>query len=93
MNFQFINNININKSYFIHFRFKSTEELINKMKRGYSNWHKNHEKKVMIERITAYFEENRITLEKINFVEKELKVNLSSIRNMINKTNNTNKFY
>ena len=92
MNFQFIDNININKSYLIHFRFKSTEELINKMKRGYSNWHKNHSRQIMIERITSYFEENKITLEKINFIEKELKLNLSSIRNMINKTNITNKF-
>ena len=41
MNFETILPINTNKSYLIHFRFKSTEEFINKYRRGYSNWHGN----------------------------------------------------
>ena len=37
MNFELIRKINIEKAYIIHFEFKSTEEFINKIKRGYSN--------------------------------------------------------
>ena len=81
INLEKIKNININKSYIIHFRFKSTEEFINKYKRGYSNWHGNRTHQVLLERISTYFEENGITLEKINYLEKELKLNLSSYRN------------
>ena len=36
MNFERIYPININKAYIIHFKYKSTEELVNKLKRGYS---------------------------------------------------------
>ena len=56
---------NTNKAYLIHFRFKSTEEFINKYKRGYSNWHRNNTNKILLERLATYFEENGITLEKI----------------------------
>ena len=83
INFEFIKNINTNKSYIIHFRFKSTEEFINKYKRGYSNWHGNRTKQILKERLSSYFEENGITIEKINYIEKELKLNLSSYRNKI----------
>jgi hypothetical protein len=40
INFHSIKEINVNRAYFIHFIFKSTEEFINKYKRGYSNWFK-----------------------------------------------------
>ena len=83
MNFEFINNINTNKSYLIHFRYKSTEELVNKLKRGYFNWSGNKLKKCLSRIIESYFKENRITLEKINFLEKELKYNLSFYKSRI----------
>ena len=85
MNFQSINKINTNRAYIIHFRYKSTEELINKFKRGYNKWHRNDIGKVLQERLNNYFEENGITLEKINYIEKELKLNLSSYRTLLNK--------
>ena len=95
INLENIKNININKSYIIHFRFKSTEEFINKYKRGYSNWHGNRTHLVLLERISIYFEENGITLEKINYLEKELKLNLSSYRNKfyMNSINKSHLIY
>ena len=80
MNFEYIDQINIEKAYIIHFRFKSTEEFINKYKRGYSNWHGNRINEVLKVRLSSYFEENGITIEKINLIEKELKLNLSSYK-------------
>lgn len=91
MNFESILKINIDKSYIIHFRFKSTEEFINKYKRGYSNWHGNQTNDVLLERLSTYFEENGITLEKIDYIEKELKLNMTSFRNKfyLNSLNKT----
>jgi len=83
INFESIDNININKSYIIHFRFKSTEEFIAKYKRGYSNWHGNEINEVMKERLSTYFKENGITLKKIDYIEKELKLNLTSFKKEI----------
>ena len=37
MNFESLEPININRAYIIHFQFKSTEEFVNKFKRGYNN--------------------------------------------------------
>ena len=77
MNFETLYPINTEKAYIIHFRYKSTEELINKLKRGYSNWFKNKLRKFIIGNIETYLKINKPTLEKINFIEKELKINLS----------------
>ena len=77
MNFETLYPINTEKAYIIHFRYKSTEELINKLKRGYSNWFKNKLRKFIIRNIETYLKINKPTLEKINFIEKELKINLS----------------
>ena len=89
MNFETILPINTNKSYLIHFRFKSTEEFINKYRRGYSNWHGNQTLNVLFSKLVTYFRQNRITLDKINYIEKELKLNLSVYRTKLklNKTN------
>ena len=67
---------NIKKAYIIHFRYKSTEEFINKLKRGYSNWLAD-DLKFVIEQIKIYFTINNATPEKIKFIEKELKINIS----------------
>ena len=88
MNFQSINKINTNRSYLIHFRFKSTEEFINKYKRGYSHWHRNNTFQILQDRLASYFEENGITIEKINYIEKELKLNLSSYKTKLEIINN-----
>ena len=69
--------INYEKAFLIHFRYKSTEEFINKYKRGYKNWAGNRTEKFLKKIIRNYLEQNKITLEKINYIEKELKVNLN----------------
>ena len=77
MNFIRINPINIKKAYIIHFEHKSTEELIKKLKRGYKNWLKSYKEKFMIEKIKFYLKINKASPEKINYLEKELKLNLT----------------
>ena len=72
MNIEELNNINIKRAYIIHFRFKSTEEFINKYKRGYGI------KSVLKNLISEYFKYNKITLDKINYIKKEL--NLSFVK-------------
>ena len=93
INFEYINEINTKKSYLIHFRFKSTEEFITKCKRGYSNWYGNRTNITLKNRLSSYFEENKITKDKINYIEKELKLNLSFYRKKIDSdfSNNFNK--
>lgn len=61
--------INIKKAYIIHFRFKSTEEFIKKLKRGYNNWLGSEKNKFFKEIIDWYFWVNKITLEKINYIK------------------------
>lgn len=87
INFEYINEINTNKSFIIHFKYKSTEEFINKYRRGYSNWHGSKTNIVLYQKVISYLEENEITTEKINYLEKELKINLSCYKERINKTN------
>ena len=67
--------INIEKAFIIHFRFRSTEELINKNKRGFGEWLHDLEFTLM-SHINDYFQQNRITMEKVEYIEKELKLNL-----------------
>jgi len=77
MSFPNIRSINIKKAYIIHFRYKSTEEFIHKLKRGYSNWVENN-LKFVIEQIKIYLFINKATPEKVKFIEKELHLNLSN---------------
>ena len=80
INFESINKINIRKAYIIHYKYKSTEEYINKCKRGYGNWFGSKLKDVIDYKIKEYFEDNIITKEKIDFFEKELKINLTKYK-------------
>ena len=70
INFESLTPISIKKAYIIHYRFKSTEEFINKYKRGYKNWFKN-ETKILLSKMKEYFTETELTLEKLNYIEKE----------------------
>ena len=65
--------------YFIHYYCKSTEEFIEKVKKGdvYKTPDDN--------KIGFYFDYNKITFEKLNFIEKELKLNLTYYKNILNK--------
>ena len=84
LNFQDIFDINIDKAYIIHFKYKSTEEYINKYKRGYRNWVSS---RFLPKRIIEYFKNNKITLKKIEFIEKKLKLDLSIYKNKIKSKN------
>ena len=64
INVEYLNQINIKKAYIIHYSFKSTEEFINKYKRGYKNWFSNTFLKRVVNR---FFHVNKITLQKINY--------------------------
>ena len=75
-----IDDIEISNAYIIHFKYKSTEEYINKYKRGYSYFDKEKLKQVLNYKIEEYLRENKVTLEKINMFEKELNINLSSYK-------------
>lgn len=77
--FQDVFDINIEYSYIIHYKYKSTEEFIKKYKRGY-RWQNND---FLMMRIDEYFSENNITLQKIEYVEKELNLNLSKYKDKI----------
>jgi len=81
LNFESLTPINVEKAFIIHFRFKSTEELINKNKRGFGNWLDNKTLQWTLRgHIDDYFNQNEITLEKINYIEKELKIKLNFYR-------------
>ena len=85
MNFESINPININRAYLIHFRYKSTEELVNKIKRGYGNWFENRLQNFLIDLIREYLNSNNATLEKISFIEKKLNLDLSEYKKKLTK--------
>ena len=61
--------------YIDHYNFKSTEEFINKINKGDVLYHKDN----IIKRIKVYLSVNEITKEKIDMIEKSIKINLSSI--------------
>jgi len=82
LNFEIINKIDISKAFIIHFKYKSTEETIKKIKRGYSNWFgtKKMLKLVLRTKIKSYLTNNQITKEKLKYLEKELHINLSKYK-------------
>ena len=77
-----IRDINIENAYIIHFLYKSTEEFINKYKRGYRDW---FGRKFLRMRIRQYLRDNKMTLEKIEYIEKELNLSLKKIRHKLKK--------
>ena len=85
INYEYIDKINIDKAFIIHFNYKSTEEFIKKYKRGYSDWFGERIKGFLGLKIDNYFSDNEITNEKINYMEKELKINLSKYKNILKK--------
>ena len=62
--------------YIDHYNFKSTEEFINKINSGDASYYKDNQ----IDRIKVYFGINKVTLEKIQLVEKGTGLNLSIIK-------------
>lgn len=85
MNFESLNPISIKNAYIIHYRFKTAEEFVNKYKRGYKNWFGNKINNFLKTTINDFFSINKITAKKINYIEKELNLNLFKYRKKINK--------
>ena len=77
MNFESLTPINIDKAYIIHFEFKSTEEFINKIKRGYKYWYGSDLGNILIRKILRYLKINGASPDKIYLIESELGLNLS----------------
>ena len=80
LKFEQVDPVNVEKAFLIHFRFKSTEEFVKKNKRGYSNWFGDEINWMLNGNINTYFEQNEITWEKINYIEKELNIFLIKFR-------------
>ena len=80
VNIESVSPINVEKAFIIHFRYKSTEEFINKYKRGYSNWLGDRTESFLKSNIGEYFRQSELTLEKIEYIEKELDLYLFSFR-------------
>ena len=73
--------------YIDHFYSKLTEEFINKLFRGSATDITAFNKSNLIpklNRIKVYFAINKITLEKINYIENKTNINLSEYKNKIN---------
>ena len=84
--------INLDKAFIIHFKYKSTEEFINKYQRGYSNWFSEKENNLVLNtKLKGFFLTNEITLEKIDYIERKLHLNLSSFKNDFNNLINSYK--
>ena len=67
--------------YLDHFFFKSTEEYIEKVNRGDCYYILN--KKIKFNKIKFYFSHNKMTIEKINLLEKKTGINLNYFRNKL----------
>ena len=81
LNFEKLTPINIKKAFIIHFRFKSTQELISKIKRGFGSWLDNQTLEWTLKgHINDYFVHNEVTLEKINYIEKNMNIKLCYYR-------------
>ena len=78
-----IKKINIKKAYIIHFRFKSTEEFIKKYKRGYRNWFGDKLQKYLKSSIDSYLRNSLVTKQKLEYLERELHLNLSVYKLLI----------
>ena len=72
--------INVEKAFIIHYQYKSTEEFTEKIKRGYNNWLGEGLPGRIRLLIRDYFNQNKMTLEKINLIEKALKRSLLSYK-------------
>ena len=72
-----------NNNYIDHYEYKSTEEFINKIKKGDCTY--GYNKNNMYIRINRYFRFNEITLEKISLISQKTGLNISLIKKNIQK--------
>ena len=83
LGFQSLRPFNADRAYFLHFYYKSTEEHINKFKRGYRNWPQTG----LYPWIIGYFKDNKLTIEKIEMLEKAFNITLDNLRDKLFKIN------
>ena len=69
-----MNNLDFENYFIEHYYFKSLEEFILKIKKGDTYF--GHKENFLNHRLRRYFRINKITLEKIEYIEKNLNVNL-----------------
>ena len=81
LNFANIEPINTKQAYIIHFKYKSTEEFIKKYKKGYYGITGSYLGEVLKGKLKLYLEDNEITKQKIEYLEQELNLNLSTYKN------------
>ena len=79
-----INHPKFKKYYIDHYCFKSTEEYINKINKGDGVFGYNN--RIKMHKIDLYFGYNRVTIEKINLIEKKTGLNLIKCK-LNNSTN------
>ena len=82
------------KDYYIdHYCFKSTEEYINKINKGDGIF--GYKNKTIMHKIHLYFKYNKITSEKIKYIEKETNLDLSQYKLELikSKKKKTNIYY
>ncbi len=82
-NIYFTNKPDYYYNYIDHYYTKSTEEFVNKIMRGCAIHGLDNNYKMR--RINYYFKINDITLNKINYIEKKTKFNLTNIRMTLKK--------
>lgn len=80
LNFEFMPPTSIKNAYIIHFKYKSTEEYIKKYKRGYHLWKGTKLLEVLNTKIMEYLNDNKITLEKLQYFERELNISLNKYK-------------
>lgn len=80
VNIESVGNVNVEKAFLIHHRFKSTEEFIQKYKRGYSNWFGDGLNWFLENNLRLYLTSNNLTMEKINYISSELNLYLLNYR-------------
>ncbi len=80
------------KDYYIdHYCFKSTEEYINKINKGDGIF--GYKNKTIMHKIHLYFKYNKITSEKIKYIEKETNLDLSQYKlELIKSKKKKNKY-
>jgi len=76
-------NIDSKYYYFKHYSFKSTEEYCYKLNKGNVAFDNTNHKK--LSKIHVYFNYNKLTIQKINFMEKKTGINLDYFRDKLNK--------
>jgi hypothetical protein len=72
LNFESIDKINIDKAYILHFRYKSTEEFIERIKKGYRTKNKEILINYLHGKMNAYLRDNYMNKKKEIYLKKNL---------------------